>query len=139
MCALCGGGGLKNAAQSEKLEAIQRGALNVILGKESRSYRKNMAKLEVETLSARRLFLTKKFAVRTLLSQRHSHQCFTPNPNFTAKTRLVHSRLLLPVMDTLRGDFAPYSHMANLINNMDDDEFNTISKGILPLPRPPTP
>ena len=118
---------------------IQRQALAIILGKEGRSYRKNLAKLELETLAERRELLTKKFAVRTYVSYRHSNQCFVQNPKFSAKTRTSQPRVLLPNMVTERGDGAPYSHMGKILNEMSLEEFELISKGVPPPPPSPSP
>ena len=127
-------GALINAAQTQKLEMVQRQSLAIILGKASRSYRQNMVKLEIDTLVERRLLLTKKFAVRTFVSTRHSSQCFLQNPKYGTDTRCPHPRLILPHMDTDRGNNAPYSFMAKLINNIGDEEFKQLSHGISPPP-----
>ena len=83
--------------QSQKLEMVQRQALVVILGKDSKSYASNLTKLEIPLLAERRLELTKRFAIQTLLNPRHSSDCFTPNQKYGVVSWTTrHPRLLIP-------------------------------------------
>ena len=107
---------------------MQRQALTIILGEESQSYAKNLAKLDLPLLSERRLVLTKRFAVKTYLSDRHSQSCFSHNPKYGENSRVVKQpRVLLPRMSTARGYGAPFSFMGSLLNDMDDEEFLSYS------------
>ena len=54
--------GLINAAQAKVREDIQVRCCQIILGGSSLSYAKNLAKLELERLDARRRSLVEKFA-----------------------------------------------------------------------------
>ena len=126
--------GMLNGLQKRNLEAVQRQALVIILGKESQSYEKNLIRLGLVTLEERWLLLTKRFAVHTLL---YINRCFTLNPRYGDKSRVNQKRLLLPKMSNLRGEGAPFNFMSRLINQLSDKEFSMLAKGA-PMPRPPS-
>ena len=127
--------GLISGVQKLALETVQRQSLSIILGTESKSYEKNMTRLSVPTLEERRISITKKFALKTLFSKRYSSSTFKLNPRFGDKSRVTQPRLLLPKTSTKRSEGAPFTFMATLLNDMSQDDFDTLYKEVFPPPK----
>ena len=72
---------LLNQSQSDKLEAVQRNSVQIILGADSRSYSANLTTLGLLSLASRRTELVKQFAISCYKSPRH-RGWFTPHPLF---------------------------------------------------------
>ena len=72
-------GAVLNGAQAKVIEDVQTRCLQIILGKSSLSYNKNLASLELPTLEERLSSLMKDFAVATFCSPMH-HWWYVPSP-----------------------------------------------------------
>ena len=129
-------GGLLNQAQSEEIESIQRKCLQIVLGRDSTSYRENLSKLKLERLDTRRRSLMEAFAVKCYSSPQHSWW-FNPHPPPapTARTQnyvdylhnvagsTVTPRFLIPKITRDREEKRPFVFLARILNGMSDEEW----------------
>ena len=77
---------LINESQAEELECVQRNCLQIILGRQSRSYSANLSALGLTSLSLRRKHLVKMFAISCYRSPIH-RWWFSPHPPMPLNTR----------------------------------------------------
>ena len=74
-----------NGVQSEELESVQLKCLQIVRGRTSESYARNLCVLELQTLEDRRKELVKTFAIACYRSDEH-RWWFTPHPPFPLNT-----------------------------------------------------
>ena len=100
--------------QRHKLERIQKSALHIILTDRYTSYTFACKALKLDTLHTRREYLCKKFAKRSLKSQKFS-KWFKAN-NKTVKTRSKQPKFFSVVSRTKRFENSPISYLTNILN-----------------------
>ena len=100
--------------QRLKLERIQKSALHIILNDRCNSYTSACKTLKLDTLHTRREYLCKKFAKRSLKSQKFN-KWFKTN-NITSKTRSKQPKFHSVVSRTKRFENSPISYMTNILN-----------------------
>ena len=101
------------------------------MGASATSHARNLASLNIETLQNRREGHALDFAIKCLLSKRHSFW-FEPTPNSTANTRYKKPRYLVPKFSTLRAESSPITYYSTLLNNLTEEEFNKLCKNAPP-------
>ena len=116
--------GLLNAAQSDKLESVQRLSVAVIMGVGATSYREGLVVLGLPTLEQRRLYMTKVFALKCYSNPRFSIW-FKPHPPPARVTRQAIPRFQVPGFRTKRADGSPLAYYTKLLNGLSEHEFNT--------------
>ena len=129
--------GLLNGSQVQKLESVQRLAVAIIMGAEATSYAQGLHSLKLTTLEARRLYMAKVFALKCAKSHRFKH-FFTPYPERQTQTPLRYPlltrpenqpqttlRYLAPLSRNKRGEGAPPTYLATLLNGLADSGFES--------------
>ena len=132
--------------QCSKVEKVQMNALQVILGAEGSSYKANLLRLELDTLSVRRDAQIKKFAISTFHDPKF--RCWyksSPPPSRNTRlnsvavedldggftTVLKPPRLLVPSGKSARIDTMPLSVYTKVLNNLFDTEWSEV--GLPPI------
>ena len=97
-----------------KIERVQKSALSIILGLKYRSYESALNKLNLETLSARRIRLCEKFAIK---AQKHPKftKWFKPN-NKKSITRSKEPKFCEVYYRTERFRKSPISYLTRILN-----------------------
>ena len=115
-------GGLINDAQSKVLEDIQFKCCQIILGKESASYTRNLTTLKLDRLDVRRRDLMIRFAVSCYTSTDHSWW-FVRNPHYSANRRTELTRFVIPHMRRERQEKRPFLFLSRLLNELTDEQW----------------
>ena len=123
-------GSLISAKQSDRIEAIQRQALNLILGSEASSYKKNLEKLNQTTLKQRRLELTRTFAIKAFKDPRFT-KWFQKSPSPLRPIRKPLTRFILPKTRLSVTASSPIIYYTQLLNCMSDEELGMQVTGCL--------
>ena len=114
-----------NKSQSQAIEAIQARCLQIVLGKQSRSYRANLALLDLPRLDDRRLQLMRSFAISAYRSVHH-RWWFTPNKPSQAHTRSAPPRFVIPLLRLRRSQNRPFQRYAELLNAISPGEWELL-------------
>ena len=99
----------------DPVERVQKSALSIILGLKYRSYESALNKLNLETLSARRIRLCEKFAIK---AQKHPKftKWFKPN-NKKSITRSKEPKFCEVYYRTERFRKSPISYLTRILNS----------------------
>ena len=119
---------LLNGLQSDHLEKIQRRALQIIRGREAKSYRLNRLHFDLSLLSERREELTKNFAIKTLRSHRHTFW-YTRSDPAPCHTRVVPPRFKIRDTTTQRAEKSPITYMSHILNSLSEEELGNYHPG----------
>ena len=111
-----------NKGQSQALENIQARCLQIVRGKQSRSYRANLAALGLPRLDDRRVILMRSFAISAYRSVHH-RWWFSPNEQSQSKTRSALPRFSVPLLKLRRSENRPFQKYAELLNSINPDEW----------------
>ena len=93
-----------------------------MLGKQSRSYRANLAALGLPRLDDRRVHLMRSFAISAYRSVHH-RWWFSPNKQSLSKTRSALPRFCVPLLKLRRSENRPFQKYAELLNSISPDEW----------------
>ena len=114
-----------NKGQSQVLESIQARCLQIVLGKQSRSYRANLAALDLPRLDDRRVQLMRSFAISAYRSVHH-RWWFSPNKPSLSKTRTALPRFSIPLLKLRRSENRPFQKYAELLNAISPEEWKRL-------------
>ena len=114
-----------NKGQSQVLESIQARCLQIVLGKQSRSYRANLAALNLPRLDDRRVQLMQSFAISAYRSVHH-RWWFSPNKPSLTKTRSALPRFRIPLLKLRRSENRPFQKYAELLNAISPEEWKRL-------------
>ena len=112
-----------NGLQAKTLEDLQANACLVILGSSAQSYAKNLIRLAIPTLAARREELIREFAISTFRNQKH-RWWYSPSPPPSKVTRQEKPRyrFLLPngktAKLTARLEHSPITVYTKILNSL---------------------
>ena len=100
-------------ALSDKIEKLQRNAFYIILGKNAeKHYNENLAKLDCETLSDRRMQIAENFAKKVLKHPAHRKMF-----KFDLKSKTRNGKkVIIPKIKTSRYSKSSIPSLGNLIN-----------------------
>ena len=121
-----------NKGQSQELENLQARCLQIVLGAQSRSYRANLAALNLPRLDDRRVQLMTTFAISAYRSVHH-RWWFSPNVPNPANTRIDLPRFEIPLLKLRRSENRPFQKYAELLNGISPDDWKRLRLDQIPL------